>query len=120
MAKPKVDIPADKVVLYDRLIATRPGIDRKGKTMLYTSMNGHMFTYLSKEGVLGIRLSQEDKTAFEAKYQSPPFVQYGAVMRGYVTVPDALFKDTEKLKPILDRSIEFIKSLKPKPTKRSK
>ena len=120
MAKTPIKIPADKVALYDKLIATRPDLERKGKTMLYTSVNGHIFTYLSKEGVLGIRLSKEDKAAFEEKYQSPPFIQYGAVMRGYVTVPDSLFKDTEKLKPVLDRSIEYIKSLKPQTSKRSK
>ena len=110
----------DKLALYDKLLATRPEIERKGKKMLYTSANGHMFTYLSPEGVLGIRLAKEEQEAFVAKYNTPPFVQYGAVMKGYVTVPDELLQDTEALKPYLDLSYQYILSLKPKPTKKKK
>jgi hypothetical protein len=55
--------------------------------MLYTSANGHRLTYFSLESVLGICLSKEDQEAFGAKYNTPPFVQYGTVMRGCVTVP---------------------------------
>jgi len=29
---------------YDRLLATHPDVERKGKNLLYTSVNGHMFT----------------------------------------------------------------------------
>ena len=110
--------PQDKVDLYDKLLATHPDIERKGKNMLYTSVNGHMFTYLDSEGVLGIRLSKEDQEAFVAKFNTPPFKQYGAVMRGYVTVPDDLFQDTEALKPYLEMSYDYIMSLSPKPTKK--
>ena len=120
MAKSAKQLPQDKLDLYDKLLATHPEIERKGKTMLYTSANGYMFTYLSQEGVLGIRLPKEEQEAFVAKYKTPPFVQYGAVMRGYITVPDALLQDTEALKPHLDLSYDYVKSLKPKPTKKKK
>lgn len=112
--------PIEKVVQYDRLIATQPEIQSKGKTTRYTAHNGNMYTFLSKEGVLGIRLSKEDKAAFEAKYSTPPFMQYGAVMRGYVTIPDALFADTETLQSYLAKSYAFVRTLKPKPTKKKK
>ena len=112
--------PQDKLDLYEKLLTSHPEIERKGKTMPYTSVNGHMFTLLSKDGVLGIRLAREDREAFVAEYQSPPFVQYGAVMKEYVTVPDALLQDTEALKPYLDMSYEYVKSLKPKPAKKTK
>ena len=45
--------PQDKLDLYDRLIDSHPDIERKGVSMPYTSLNGHMFTYLSKTGSLG-------------------------------------------------------------------
>ena len=41
---------------YDRLLATHPQVERKGKNMLYTSVNGHMFTVFSSRAQLGIRL----------------------------------------------------------------
>ena len=104
----------EKLNFYDKLLATHPDIERKGKNMLYTSVNGHMFTYFSQEGVLGIRLSKEDQEAFVVQYNTPPFVQYGAVMRGYVTVPDELLQNMNELKPYLALSYNYVLSLKPK------
>ncbi len=43
---PKHNIPADKLALYEKLIATNPKIKRKGAANPYTSLNGHMFSYL--------------------------------------------------------------------------
>lgn len=110
----------DKLDLYDQLINAHPDIERKGKTMPYTSVNGHMFTLFDKSGTLGIRLSKADREAFEAKYDSPPFVSYGAVMKEYVSVPDDLLERTDELSPYLALSYEYVKSLKPKPTKKKK
>src|SRR5438876_10262857 len=45
--KPTSTIPAAKLALYEKLIATDPSIERKGATIPYTSANGKMFTYLS-------------------------------------------------------------------------
>ncbi len=39
--------------LYDQLIARCPRIERKGKTMPYTSANGYMFSLLNKAGEIG-------------------------------------------------------------------
>lgn len=55
--KSTTDIPGDKLVLYESLVSTRPDIERKGATMPYTSLNGHMFSFLTKEGTLALRLS---------------------------------------------------------------
>ena len=41
---------AEKVDLYDKLIKTNPNLERKGDTIPCTSLNGDMFTYLSKSG----------------------------------------------------------------------
>lgn len=48
MAKPTAEPPGDKVALYERLVATDPRVERKGVTMPYTSVNGHMFSFLTK------------------------------------------------------------------------
>jgi hypothetical protein len=39
-------------------------------------------------------------------------------MKEYVTVPDSLFKNTKVLGKYLDMSRVYIKTLKPKPTKK--
>ncbi|MHA1904738.1 MAG: hypothetical protein ACW977_12310 [Candidatus Thorarchaeota archaeon] len=59
MSKTSKQVPEDKLNLYEKLIATIPEIERKGKTMPYTSHNGHMFTLLAKSESLGIRLPNQ-------------------------------------------------------------
>ena len=106
--------PQDKVDLYDALIASVPEIERKGKNNPYTSVNSYMFTLLDKDGVLGMRLPKEEQKKFAENYGTGPFIQYGATMRDYVTVPDELLQDTAKLKSYLQMSYEYTKSLPPK------
>lgn len=118
MCKASNEIPQDKLDLYDKLIATKPEIERKGVTMPYTSLNGHMFTHLSKTGSLGIRLPKDEREAFLEKYNTTLFEQHGAVMKEYVTVPDELLQNTEELKKYLDISYDYVKALKPKPSKK--
>ncbi len=108
------------VALYDALLATHPKIERKGKTSPYTSVNGHMFTFLDKEGKLGIRLSKKDGEDFVEKYKTEPYIQYNSVMKGYVSIPGDLLTNTNELKAYLEKSYDYISSLKPKPTKKKK
>ena len=110
--------PKDKVDLYDKLIGSHPQIQRKGVSMPYTSVNGHMFSILSKSGTLGLRLPEGAREAFLEKYGTTLFESHGAVMRAYVTVPDDLLENTEELLAYLDISYQYVKLLKPKPTKK--
>jgi len=38
------------LALFEKLVATNSQLERKGDTMPYTSLNGHMFSLLTKEG----------------------------------------------------------------------
>ncbi|MGA9533050.1 MAG: TfoX/Sxy family protein [Anaerolineales bacterium] len=105
---------AANLELYEEVVATIPEVKRKGKTMPYTSRNGHMFSLLTKEGKLALRLGPEDREAFVKKYGTEPVVQYGAVMKEYVDVPQALLQDTNKLKRYFEMSYRYIGTLKPK------
>src|SRR5258708_22666178 len=99
MAAPKKSkIPADKSELYDKLIATHPKIERKGATMGYTSLNGHMFSLLGPSGTLAIRLPAEEIEKFLKKYKATLHVAYGAVTKEYVAVPAPLFQNNKDLK----------------------
>ena len=118
MAKKTPDIPPDKLAAYDRLIASNPEIQRKGVTSPYTSVNGHMFTILSKSGSCGLRLPKEERLAFLTKYNSTLYESYGAIMKEYVTVPADLLQNTAELKPYLDISYAYTSGLKPKATKK--
>jgi len=71
MAKSTVDTAwLRKLELYEKLVATRQSVERKGATVPYTSHNGHMFSYLSKDGKLALRLPAEARAAFLKKYKA--------------------------------------------------
>lgn len=119
-AKKDLDIPHGTTAdLYNKLIASNKAIERKGAAIPYTSYQGHMFSLLTKEGEVGIRLPETERDAFIKKYKSKLIVSYGAVMKEYVQVPEKLLKDTKAASKYLDISLAYIKSMKPKPTKKT-
>lgn len=118
--KEQNSIPADKLALYDELIKTNPEIERKGLKLPYTSANGHMFTFLSESGTLAIRLPEKERESFLNKYNTSLMEAHGIIMKEYVMVPEELLKKTKELKKYINLSYEYVKTLKPKPQKKSK
>lgn len=114
MAKKSSAIPPEKLALYEKLIATMPEIERKGDVHPYTSVNGHMFSYLDQTGVLGIRLPAAEVESFLARYKTTPFTSYGVVKKDWVIVPADLLNKTGELGRYLKMSYEDTKALKPK------
>ncbi|WP_411031548.1 hypothetical protein [Spongiimicrobium sp. 3-5] len=103
---------------YDKIIALNPGFERKGKTMPYTSANGHMFSQLNKAGELGIRLPKDVRQQFLNDYDSGPFMSYGAVMREYVLVPKELCENLEAISSYMDIAHTYVNSLPAKSSKK--
>jgi TfoX/Sxy family transcriptional regulator of competence genes len=118
--KKKNNIPVDKMELYEKLVETNPKVERKGAANPYTSLNGHMFSYLNAAGSLALRLPEGEREKFLKKYKTTLFTAYGAVMKEYVTVPGSLLANTKELRKYFEISYEYIKSLKPKPTTKKK
>lgn len=79
-----------------------------------------MFTHLTPEGVLAIRLPEKEREAFLKKYKTKLQESYGVVRKEYLVVPDSLLEKTSELKIYLDISYAYAKTLKPKPTTKSK
>ena len=104
--------------LYEKAIELIPNIERKGQTMPYTSLNGHMFSFIDKEGNIGLRLMKDEREEFIIKYNTKIMEQYGRQMKEYVVVPDDLLNKTETFSDYLQKSYDYISTLKPKPTKK--
>lgn len=109
---------AENLVLYEKLIAAHPKVERKGASMPYTSLNGHMFSFITSEGKMALRLPADALEAFLKKYKTKLCEQHGRVMKEYAVVPDSLLKKTAELKKHFSTSVDYIASLKPKPTKK--
>jgi TfoX/Sxy family transcriptional regulator of competence genes len=114
----KNGVPADKLALFDKLIAINPEIERKGANNAYAAVNGNMFLLMQPSGVLAMRLPQGTREEFLKKYKAGLYEAYGAVMKEYAAVPDALLGKTKELQKYLASSYEYVKTLKAKPSRK--
>ena len=104
----------EKLALYDKVVAKCPRFDRKGKTMPYTSANGHMFSLLNKDGELGFRFSKQVQEKYIQEFGTTIFKSHGATMKGYVLIPDNLLEDLGILAEYLNESFDYVMTLEPK------
>ena len=111
--------PEDKLALYEKVVATLAGVERKGATNPYTSLNGNMFSRLDPSGRLSLRLPPDEREKFLKKYKTTLFESYGVVQKEYVLVPDSLLKSTAELKKCFELSLRYVRTLKAKPTKKT-
>ena len=99
---------------YDAIVDLCPRFERKGKTVPYTSANGHMFSLLNKDGELGFRYSKEVQAQYMEEWNSTVLRSHGAVMQGYVLIPDPMLENLESLSQFLNQSYDYVMSLPPK------
>ena len=58
-------------------MATHPNIERKGAALPYTSVNGNMFSILTADSTLALRLPTPGREAFLKRYNTTLSTQYG-------------------------------------------
>ncbi|MBO6518040.1 MAG: hypothetical protein JJ975_15985 [Bacteroidia bacterium] len=104
----------EKLKIYDALVGKCPNIERKGKTMPYTSANGYMFSLLNKAGEIGIRFSKEVQKKYLVEFDTTLFKSYNSIMHGYVLIPDEMLKDLDRVANYLQESYNYVMSLEPK------
>ena len=66
---------------------------------------------------MGLRLSKDDREDFIKKFDSQLMEQHGRVMKEYISVPGALLYDHNQLSEYLQKSLNYVSSLKPKASK---
>lgn len=104
----------EKLKIYAELVAKCPRFERKGKTTSYTSANGYMFSFLNKEGDIGIRFSKEVQEKYITALNTSYYKSHGATMKGYILIPDEMLEDLDHLAQYLNESYDYVMSLKPK------
>lgn len=104
----------EKLKVYDELVARCPRFERKGKTMIYTSANGHMFSLLNKAGEIGIRFSKEVQLKYIEEFSSSIYKSYNSIMHGYVLIPENMLEDLDNVAKYLDESYDYVMSLESK------
>ncbi len=104
----------ENLVLYDAIIDKCDRFARKGKTMPYTSANGHMFSRLNKSGEIGIRFSKQVQEKYLEHFNTRVFKSYNAVMKGYILLTDEMLQNEQLVMDLLNESFEYVMSLEPK------
>lgn len=102
------------LVLYDQIVDMCPRFKRKGKTMPYTSANGHMFSLLNKAGELGFRFSKPVQEKYIKAFGTGKLYSYNAEMHGYVRIPEEMFRDLDRLAMLLNEAYDYVMTLEPK------
>ncbi len=120
--KKKTSVPPDKLELYERLLEAADIDSKSNFGSAYTAINGNMYSMISKYGVVGIRLPDEERETFIEEYVTEMFRADPSwpPSKELVAVPDELLHDTEALAPHMRRSYEYAKTLKPKPKPKPK
>lgn len=104
----------ERLAIYDSLVEQCPRFDRKGKSVPYTSANGHMFSFINKDGDLGFRFSKEVQEEYFEKYKTTHFISHNSKMKGYILITEEMLKNTEELLELLKQSYDYVMSLDPK------
>ena len=71
----------ERLNIFDAIAAKCPLFKRKGKSMIYTSTNRHMFGLLNKAGEIGFRYSKEVQEKYIKEFNSDYYKSYGATMK---------------------------------------
>ncbi len=109
------------IAVFQKMIKAVPGVEMKGATCPYLSLNGNMYSSISKADVIGLRLSKDDREAFIEKYQATLYEAFpGFFQKEYVAVPASMHKDTRALRSWFRKSYDNVSSLKSKPTAKQK
>lgn len=103
-----------RLEIFDTIVAKCPRFERKGKSMIYTSANGHMFGLLNKAGEIGFRYDKEVQEKYIKEFNSDYYKSYGATMKGYVLIPESMLNDLDRLAELLNESYDYVMSLDPK------
>ncbi|MDD7884975.1 hypothetical protein [Flavivirga sp. 57AJ16] len=82
--------------------------------MPYTSANGYMFSLFNKDGEIGIRFSKEVQEKYIKEFNSSIYKSYGAIMKGYVLIPESMLEDLDNVSHYLNESYDYVTSLEPK------
>ncbi|MEM1390732.1 MAG: hypothetical protein AAGG45_06590 [Pseudomonadota bacterium] len=103
----------EALAIFDRVVDSSVRFERKGKSMPYTSANGHMFSQVNKDGQIGVRLPKARQTQLLEKHGAGPFKSYGATMRDYVCLTGQMLTDESLVADLLDEGFEFVMAMEP-------
>jgi hypothetical protein len=111
------NVDPQALAAYMKMIEGVDGVEAKGAAAPYTSINGNMYSAVSKDSAIGLRLSKADMAEFMEKYEAELFEPFpGFIQKTYVAVPEALLGNTRILRSWFRKCHDYAATLKPRAT----
>ena len=73
-----------------------------------------MFSFINKDGELGIRFSNEIENEYMTAFDTTLFKSHGATMKGYIFISEKMLEDLDLVARLLEESYDYVMSLKSK------
>ncbi|MEM6696235.1 MAG: hypothetical protein AAF626_16375 [Pseudomonadota bacterium] len=100
--------------VYKGLIEKYFADDVKGKKLPYTAMNGNMYSFVDAEGHICLRMAEPERARFSRLFGTDSVKQYGAVIKGYVAIPNAFLEAPDHVEAAFAASLAHARTLKAK------
>ena len=96
-----------EILREGQVATTKAGMTETFGSHPYTSLNGNMFSYLHPSGSMALRLPADERDKFLKRFKTTLFEAYGVIQKEYVTVPEALLKNTKELEKYFHLSWQY-------------
>jgi hypothetical protein len=70
-----------------------------------------MFSLFNKNNEIGIRFSKEVQNKYFGEYETTIYKSYGATMKGYILIPEKMWKESAKIVQLLNESFDYVMTL---------
>lgn len=104
----------EKLKVYNALVARCSRFKPKAKTKTYSSAKVYMFSLFNKDCEIGIRFTKAVQEKYTEEFLTTLYKLYGAVMKGYILIPERIWDDLDILANYRNESYDYIMSLESK------
>ena len=77
-------------------------------------MNGNMYSFLDDTGRICLRMKEDDRARYAETLGTQPVQQYGAIMKGYVAIPEKEYSNEHLLQDAFDLCLRHARTLNKK------
>src|SRR5665213_3156037 len=106
----------DPIVMsaFELMIQGVEGVERLGATMPYVALSGNVYATISRLGVIGILVDEEERRPFTMAGGTPFEMVRGIPLKGFGAIPESMHRDRLQLQSWFRRAHAAAEKLPPK------
>ena len=99
---------------FELMIQGVEGVERLGATMPYVALNGNLYATISRTGVIGVLVDEEEWRPFTMAGGTPFEMVRGIPLRGFGAIPESMHRDRLQIQSWFRRAHAAAEKLPPK------